>query len=280
MEYVTSIRNHEIILPISSCQMEFQQSDLVLLEMGGLLNLGTRSPVKLGEGDIVIGRKITLSNPSVKDFIVVRGFGFKKTEHSQQLKIPIIVKRSNVDERISSVLASFTYITNYQKLAANIEAIIPLINCIIENAGCEIAISDRKETKNGKIDKRLIFVNRYIREHYKEPLTLQLLSELIKCNPIYLSNTYSRVFKIPPMRFLQVYRMKKAQQFLLETNLSICEVAEMIGYVSYSQFNEIFKKYYNVTPGQYRINHPSSRAGMISGGDGMDQSIKSKQFDI
>lgn len=282
MVYVSSIRNHEVILPNSSCHMEYQPSDLVLLEMGGLLNLGTRSLVKLDEGDIVIGRKITLSNPSIKDFIHVRGFTFKNTICAHRPQIPIIVKQSNVDERVSSVLTGFTQVSSYQELAFNIEGIIPLVNSIIgnESAGREKARCDGKETTIGKIDQRLILVNRFIRKHYNEPLTLQLLAEIIQCNPVYLSNTFSRVFKMPPMRFLQNYRMKKARQFLLETNLTVYEVAEKIGYFSCSQFNEIFKKHYDLTPDQYRLKHHltklRARMGMPFGGDGMEQNTTGK----
>ncbi|PWW07338.1 AraC-like DNA-binding protein [Paenibacillus cellulosilyticus] len=106
----------------------------------------------------------------------------------------------------------------------------------------------------GKIDKRLIIVHRYIRLNYGEPLTLQLLADLINCNPVYLSNTYTKLFKITPMKYLQVTRMKKASELLKETNMSIKDITTHLGYVNNSQFSTIFKRYFSCTPVEYRRN--------------------------
>lgn len=103
-----------------------------------------------------------------------------------------------------------------------------------------------------KIDSRLIMVNRYIRKYYSDPITLDKLADLIGCNPVYLSNTYSKVFKISPIKHLQVIRMKKACDLLTETNLVISEIASKLGYYSVSQFGVFFKRQFGHTPKEYR----------------------------
>ncbi len=104
-----------------------------------------------------------------------------------------------------------------------------------------------------KFDIRLLLIHRYIRKNYNKPLTLSYLASLIKSNPVYLSNTFSKVFRISPMKFLQSVRMKKALEFL-NTNMSVKNVAHAIGYISTSQFSEVFKRYYKQTPQEYRKN--------------------------
>ncbi|WP_051217522.1 helix-turn-helix domain-containing protein [Paenibacillus assamensis] len=95
-------------------------------------------------------------------------------------------------------------------------------------------------------------VNRYLRKFYYKPISLQLLADLINCNPVYLSNTYTKVLKVSPIRHLQNIRMSKSEQLLLTTNLKIGQIAEAVGYISLSQFSSVFKQYFGVTPFEYR----------------------------
>jgi len=106
----------------------------------------------------------------------------------------------------------------------------------------------------GKIDPRLIWIHRMIRKEYQRPLTLDIFAQRVKCNPVYLSNTYSKVFKCSPMKHLQRVRINKACQLLEETNMPINEIMQSVGYVSRSQFSDYFKKYYGVNPSDYRRN--------------------------
>lgn len=107
-------------------------------------------------------------------------------------------------------------------------------------------------TLAGKIDPRLIMVNRYIREHYHLPLTLTDLADTIQCSPTYLSNTYSKVFNISPIKHLQNMKMEKATGLLQHLGISVSEIAKQLGYVSNSQFSELFKRYHGKTSSEYR----------------------------
>lgn len=122
------------------------------------------------------------------------------------------------------------------------------------------------DNKSKLWDSRLLIVNRYIRNHYAEPITLETLAALIGCNPVYFSNTYSKVFQISPMKYLQSVRMSKSLELLTETDLSITEISNAVGYVTVSQFGTIFKRYYRITPYEYRIKHAYLKSGKSNGG--------------
>jgi two-component system response regulator YesN len=47
-------------------------------------------------------------------------------------------------------------------------------------------------------------------------------------------------------------RLEQGKKLLSETNLSISEISEKIGYFSVSHFTKQFKKEYGVTPNVYR----------------------------
>lgn len=107
---------------------------------------------------------------------------------------------------------------------------------------------------HGQMDPRLIKVNRYLRSHCEETISLQQLADLIQCNPVYLSNMYSKVFHISPMKHVQKMKMEKAKKLLLSTNMSVREVAQRLGYISPSQFSDLFKRHNGVTPLLFRRN--------------------------
>ncbi|EFM11987.1 transcriptional regulator, AraC family [Paenibacillus curdlanolyticus YK9] len=110
----------------------------------------------------------------------------------------------------------------------------------------------RKIAQLERIGSRLIIINRYLRNHYYRPITLDDLASLIGCNSVYLSNTYSKVFNISPIQYLQKIRMQKAREFIHDHSLSISDISRKVGYVSSSQFCTIYKKHFGMTPSENR----------------------------
>lgn len=107
--------------------------------------------------------------------------------------------------------------------------------------------------KKGQLDDRLIKLNRYIRKNYTNPyLTLSSLRELFNLNPTYISNCYSRVFKKSPIYHLNLIRIHHAVKLLELNDLKINEIARRVGYSSAAQFSSMFRRYYNMTPSEYR----------------------------
>ncbi|MBO9610242.1 MAG: helix-turn-helix transcriptional regulator [Paenibacillaceae bacterium] len=120
-------------------------------------------------------------------------------------------------------------------------------------AGNECITEPRGQDLAGKVDSRLIRINRYIRANYEKPLSLTDLAGLIACNPVYLCNMYSKVFQISPMKHIQMLRMKKAAFLLTKSTLSVKDISSNLGYFSTSQFCSFFKQYYNQSPTEYRF---------------------------
>jgi len=106
--------------------------------------------------------------------------------------------------------------------------------------------------RNISINYRPIFVNRYLRKKYMHQLSLNTLAEIIGCNPTYLSNSYSKIFNISPMKHLQEIRLQKAKELLINTDKMVSQIAFEVGYISVSQFIAYFKKHHSITPNEYR----------------------------
>lgn len=54
--------------------------------------------------------------------------------------------------------------------------------------------------------------------------------------------------------FLSNYRIKKAKEILVTTNLKVYEIAKMVGYNDSISFGRAFKKITGTTPNNFRNN--------------------------
>ena len=57
---------------------------------------------------------------------------------------------------------------------------------------------------------------------------------------------------------IKEHRMELAARLLLETNLSIAEIGQRVGYESQSKFTSTFKTYFQTLPKEYRKNHQNN----------------------
>jgi len=95
-------------------------------------------------------------------------------------------------------------------------------------------------------------VEQYIREHYQDVLSLDILAEKVYLTPHYLSSIFIQEKGIGINKYIKNARMEKARELLLSTNMKISDVCEQVGYSNLSYFCRSFRNEYGVTPDQYR----------------------------
>lgn len=89
----------------------------------------------------------------------------------------------------------------------------------------------------------------------KEELGPTFLAEKMHISPRQFYRKFKDLAGITPSDFIKKYRMEKAAQLLLETDLSIQEVIESIGISSRPYFYKEFAEKYGTTPKNYREQH-------------------------
>ncbi|MBO5372388.1 MAG: response regulator [Lachnospiraceae bacterium] len=98
-------------------------------------------------------------------------------------------------------------------------------------------------------------VDEYVQEHYMEKLSLKSLGEMFYINNVYLGQIYKKKYGIVFRDYLNMLRMKKAEELLVNTDMRIYTIAESVGFGKVEYFINKFVQINQMTPNQYRIHH-------------------------
>lgn len=83
-------------------------------------------------------------------------------------------------------------------------------------------------------------------------ISLDKISRDIHLNPIYFSKIFKEETGDSPINYLIGIRLCKAKELLDKGELTIKEVAAMVGYDDPYYFSKLFKKYYGCSPSEYK----------------------------
>ena len=94
----------------------------------------------------------------------------------------------------------------------------------------------------------------YLENHYADDITLNELAEHKYFVSVgHLSRTFKNKTGLTFSKYLTELRLKKAIEFLKNTDFDITDIATFTGYNDASYFTQIFRKSCGMTPSEYRI---------------------------
>jgi AraC-like DNA-binding protein len=91
-------------------------------------------------------------------------------------------------------------------------------------------------------------VQDYIRKHYREPIRIEDLSNHINRAPNYITQTFKVVTGMTPISYMHQVRIYAARDLILDSRMTIGEVAEYLGYSDQAYFNRMFKRIMSYPP--------------------------------
>ena len=92
----------------------------------------------------------------------------------------------------------------------------------------------------------------YLETHFASSMTLQSISERFYIHPNYFSRRFKEKQGQTFVDYLTAIRMKKAMDWIQETDLQVQQIANKVGFEDASYFTSVFRKFYGLTPKQYR----------------------------
>ncbi len=93
----------------------------------------------------------------------------------------------------------------------------------------------------------------FIETHYCNPISLQEVAKAVNLSPAYLTDLVRRETGRTVNRWIVEHRIARARTLLLETNSSINEIAETVGYLDSGHFIRLFRRINGTTPQAWRI---------------------------
>ncbi len=113
-------------------------------------------------------------------------------------------------------------------------------------------ISKKEKDENTALPSPLRKARRYIRNHYRENITLTSAADEAGLSPSYLSSLFLKSTGETFSRYILTLRMKDARRLLLYSTLSISDIALLCGFQDPGYFTKRFRKEEGITPQEYR----------------------------
>lgn len=92
----------------------------------------------------------------------------------------------------------------------------------------------------------------YMDTNYAKKITLDTLAKVSNINKYYLSHCFSEIYGQSPIAYLNQVRVNVCKDLLINTNLTIEDIAASTGFSSRSYLAQVFQKKYGMTCQQYR----------------------------
>lgn len=132
---------------------------------------------------------------------------------------------------------------------------LQLVNILVYINNCKPYDSEGLKFPNAQYNK----ISEYINQNYNKKLTLDHLSEKFNMSPYYLSRTFKDVLDITFVEYLNFTRISASKKLILDTDLSMTEIAFEVGFDSSTYFTKVFKSITNITPLKYKTMHKKSK---------------------
>lgn len=91
-----------------------------------------------------------------------------------------------------------------------------------------------------------------IHEFYQSGITLDEIAHRLNVTPEYLSNQFHRATGETFSVYMRNYRIQKAKELLIGTQMKLYEIAEAVGYSDGKYFSKVFKECTGCLPAEYR----------------------------
>ncbi len=165
------------------------------------------------------------------------------------LELVVLLSRAALDggadiEQIFGL--NFTYLNQIQRMRSADEIAYWLSRIMTRFSELVFTL---KNVKHASVMQNAL---KYIGARYTENLTLDDVAGAVFLSPTYFSKLFNEEMKCRFTTYLNSLRIAKAKLLLKNSDISLVDIAGLIGYEDQSYFTKMFKKMTGVSPGRYR----------------------------
>ena len=104
----------------------------------------------------------------------------------------------------------------------------------------------------------------FVDAHFRESIPVSTLAELINVSPMYFYNLFKSTFNISPKQFVLNKRLTESQRLLLQTTMSVKEIAYAVGFENENYFSEFFASKVGISALKFRSRRlPTTKESIL-----------------
>ena len=120
------------------------------------------------------------------------------------------------------------------------------------------SLSQKEKAKN--ISPIIQEILNHIHQNYAERITEQDLANLVNLSTNYMHRRFCAEVGMPPIHYLNRYRIRCAKRLLVDSEFSIARISESVGIPDSNYFCRVFQKHsQNRSPSEYRKQHKQTQ---------------------
>lgn len=195
-------------------------------------------------------RSIVSQNPNeIENLVGQLESELRKINNSSQVKD--VCSRIVVDLDNEFHFAKYTEANLLQALNDNktLPGMIAFISNLLRQVNSQYGNNNAKEHNYCEAAKK------YMDENYMRDMNITDVADYLNISYSYLSKIFRAKVELTLTDYFNNIRIEKSKEYLANTSLTLCEICEKIGYNNVQSYQRFFKKYVNITPGDYRKLH-------------------------
>lgn len=175
-----------------------------------------------------------------------RGTEILKTIKEKKTDVKIIIMTGHSSEAIA-IDALKGRADDYLEKPVKVDNLKRIINDFLKQKSGIQEIDDLDQ-KN-KIER----IQKYLKRNYDKKVSLQDVGKLVHLSPKYVSRLFKTEAGMGFAAFKVMCKLDVAKEMLTTTGIPIEQIAYKLGYQNTESFIRIFKKNYNMTPKEFRL---------------------------
>ncbi len=149
------------------------------------------------------------------------------------------------DEAVHGWLWTSANRVSAEPLATETQFVLAMRELLRRHGTCDARMTGPRRAR-----RELSRARDYLHAHLEIRITLEELAQVAGLSPYHLTRLFTAAFGLPPHKYLEGLRVRRAQQ-LLASGLPIADVALAGGFSSQSHLNRSFKRILGVTPSAF-----------------------------
>lgn len=174
-------------------------------------------------------------------------------QNQMRFKIHLKIEDESKNKVIEKLLISLSQDLRDKKRGYELLVKMNVFN-IFYQLFTEEYIYENKNKNNQVTNEKVKELLNFIYKNYNKNLGVEKVAEKIGYNPQYFCRYFKEKIGKTYVNFLNSYRILKAGELLLNSTLSVTEIAYEVGFENLSYFNKVFKEIRGVSPTKYKKN--------------------------